>query len=200
MGENRVDDKLTAVSPADLYAALRADWPQVSQDTLVTRSALLVLLAQWAFETGWGHYCHNWNLGNAKHVAGDGHDYCMFHCTEVIGGKVVPFDPPNPACAFIAFASLEEATNYYLVSLRGRWRSAWQYALAGDAAGFCHQLKLQGYYTDDERHYTLSVQSCMHVLDAMIPPDPDPASFAAGALALAANSRELPAIEPPDAA
>jgi len=190
MTETQLPDLKTPVAPAELYAALRRAWPAIVQDTLVTRPALLVLCGQWAFETGWGHACHRYNLGNAKHVPGDGHEWCEFPCTEVINGTVITIDPPHPGCQFIAFETLDEACIYYLTSLRGRWRAAWPYALAGDAAGFCHQLKLQGYYTDDEHHYTLSVQSCSASIDHVIPPDPSAADVAHAALADAALKRD----------
>lgn len=194
--ETYVPDLMTPATPAELYTALRLAWPGVIQDTLVTREALLVLLAHWAFETGWGHYCHRNNLGNAKHVPGDGHDYTAFRHNEIVGGRVVWIDPPHDP--FIAFDNLLEGAAYYLTSLRGQWRAAWPFVLAGDPAGFCHALKVRGYYTDDEAHYTANVIGCMRTLDAMIPRDAPVGPVAQAALAQAANDRDFRNDDPPD--
>lgn len=175
MTESFVPDKLTPVTPTDLHASFVLSWPAIVQDVAITRPALLVMLAHWALETGFGHYCHCWNLGNAKHRPGDGHNYTAFRHNEIqAGGKVVWLDDPPrspPQDPFIAFASLNEGAIYYLTQLRARWRSAWPFVLAGDPDGFCHALKSAGYYTDDETHYTWLLKSCMHSLDQMIPAD-----------------------------
>lgn len=171
MAELCLPDRLTPCSPADLYATLRKVWPGVNVDSQPSRAALLVLLAHWALETGFGHFCHLWNLGNKKHVPNDGHDYTMFRCNEVIDGKIVWFDPPNPATWFVAFPTLESGAADYLVGLRGRFRTAWPFALAGDVQGFCHALKVAGYYTADEALYTAGVLRCYRQLDAAIPVD-----------------------------
>jgi hypothetical protein len=165
MTETLLPDRLTPCAPADLYASLRRAWPDAG------RSSLLVLLSHWALETGFGHYCHLFNLGNAKHVPGDGHDYTQFRCNEIIGGKVVWISPPDPGCSFVAFPDLDTGAAYYLGQLRGRFQSAWPFVEAGDVVGFCHALKLAHYYTADEGLYTAGVTRCYHQLDGTIPPD-----------------------------
>ena len=172
MTESCLPDRLTPIAAPLLYLSLRAQWLRLALDSAPTRASLLVLLAHWALETGFGHYTHWYNLGNAKHVAGDGQDYCQFRCNEIISGKVVWYDPPDPACSFVAFRDLDAGAAYYLVSLRGRFRIAWPFVLAGDVTGFCHALRLARYYTADEAIYTSGVTRCYHQLDAHIPPDP----------------------------
>lgn len=174
MTEQLLPDLLTPCSPADLYAALRAAWPDMCPGDPCTRASLLVLLGQWALETGWGKSCHRWNLGNAKHVPGDGHDYVQFRCSEVIGGKEIFFDPPNPATSFVAFPTLDEGARYYLGSLRHRFAFAWPSVLAGDPAGFSHALKVAHYYTADEALYTHAMVGTVAHAAALIPADPDP--------------------------
>ena len=174
MTEQLLPDKLTPCAPADLYAALRTAWTQACQDSSPARSSLLVLLAHWSLETGFGHACHRWNLGNKKHVPGDGHDYVQFRCNEIIGGKIVWISPPDPGCSFVAYPDLDAGTLDYLVGLRGEFRAAWPFVLAGDVQGFCHALKVAHYYTADEALYTSGVMRCYRQLDAAIPPDPDP--------------------------
>lgn len=163
----------TKCLPADLYAALGDAWRTlIGSDP--SRASKLVLVAHWALETGFGHACWNWNLGNVKHVAGDGRDYCQFRCNEVIHGQIVWFDPPDPATSFRAFATLEAGVVDYLALLRGQFGFAWPAVEAGDVADFCHRLKLRQYYTADEGQYTSGVLRCFHQLDLTIPADPDP--------------------------
>lgn len=161
----------TLCTPQELYVALATAWTKTAQEQLSTRAPLLVLLAHWALETGWGHACWNWNLGNYKHVAGDGRTYTMFRCSENINGQEVFFDPPNPATLFLAYDTLDAGALDYLTHLRGRFRQAWPAVLAGDPAQFCHLLKLQGYYTAPEATYTAGVVWCFNRLGRLIPLD-----------------------------
>lgn len=171
MSENCVSTSATLITPKELYAAMQVAWASLMSGEPCGRASLLTMLAQSAFETGWWHYCWDFNLGNVKHVPGDGHDYYMIRCNEYVGGKLVWYDPPSPATWFVSFPDLDTGVRCYLVALRGRFRSAWPYVLSGDPAGFCHALKVAGYYTDDEAHYTANVLGCYHTLDAGIPID-----------------------------
>ena len=172
MGEQLLQDHLTPCSPAELYASLKAAWVRFAQDSAPTRAGLLVLLSHWALETGWGHYCHAFNLGNKKRVPGDGHDYVQFRCNEIINGQVVWIDPPAPGCQFVAFPDLDSGALDYFIGMRGQFRSAWPAVIAGDPAQFCHLLKLAHYYTADEALYTHNAVWCFNKLDATIPADP----------------------------
>ena len=160
----------TQCTPAELYAALRDAWLRCAFDSVPTRASLLVLLAHWALETGFGHSCWNFNLGNKKRTPG--HEFYFMRCNEIIDGHVVWLDPPNPGCAFNSYADLESGCVDYLSGLRGTFRAAWPAVLAGDPAQFCHLLKLARYYTADEAIYTAGVMRCYHQLDATIAPDP----------------------------
>jgi hypothetical protein len=59
----------TPVSAPDFTRALLKVWPAA------TEAGAGVLWAHYAGETGGGAYCWNFNLGNHKHVRGDGYDY-----------------------------------------------------------------------------------------------------------------------------
>lgn len=59
----------TTPTKIDFARALLAAWPDA------TKEGAGVLYAHFAGETGDGVYCFNWNLGNVKHVKGDGFDY-----------------------------------------------------------------------------------------------------------------------------
>jgi hypothetical protein len=163
----------STIAPQDVYAAIHDAWGSLV-GTVPQRGQILVLMAQQAFETGWWHYCWDYNLGNAKHVAGDGRDYCMIRLNEVIGGKVVWFDPPNPATWMRAFDSLSAGVVDYLALMRGQFGYAWPAVEAQDPAAFCHALKARGYFTDDVDHYTSNVLGCYHSLSLTIPPDAVP--------------------------
>jgi hypothetical protein len=167
-------DLLTPCSPPELYTALRTAWATVCAPDPVTRPSLLVLMAQWAIETGWGHYCHRWNIGNYKHVPGDGRQWTMFPCGETVDGKNVMHYPPDPTCAFLAYDTLDEGAADYLGHLRGRFARAWPAVLAGDIGQFCHLLKIENYYTASEAQYTSTATWCFHHLDSVITPDAAP--------------------------
>jgi hypothetical protein len=116
-------------------------------------SSLLVLLAQWALETGRGRSMHCYNLGNVK-SAGTSGDWCFFRCDEIINDKVVWFEPDAAGCCFRAFADLNAGAADYLKTLNSRFQRSWPAVLSGDPAAFAHLLKLQGYYTANEAQYT----------------------------------------------
>lgn len=156
-------DKLTPASSADVYDALG----RVAYG--LGRESRLVLLSQWALETGGGRACHCWNLGNVKHVKGDGRTWTMFGCTEVLSGRVVRFEPPDPQTWFRAFATIDDGATDYVEILKGRFAAAWPAVEAGDVAAFGHALKLQRYYTADEHAYIALLQREHDALDKAIP-------------------------------
>ena len=204
MAEQLRPDRLTPVNATDVYLALRRAWESqvtdVALDTEQLRASLLVLLSQSAFETGFWKATHWFNLGNAKHVPGDGHDYTQFRCSEVLGGKEVFIDPPNPGCSFVAFDTLDDGAAYYLTSLRKRFASAWPAVLAGDVADFAHRLKLARYYTASEPVYTAGLIRCLAVLDRQIGRDTVPEPLAADRSAFLNEEAEEVGDEPPPSA
>jgi hypothetical protein len=78
-----VKDRLTPVTSQQFASTMSEAWP-VHFVTPASKSSVLVLTAQSVLETGWWKYCHNYNLGNMKSVAGDGWDYSFFACDEVL--------------------------------------------------------------------------------------------------------------------
>jgi hypothetical protein len=83
-----IPDRLTKVTAQQFIEDMKTEWPQSFAST-PTKSSVLVLTAQSILETGWWKYCHNYNYGNAKSVAGDGFDYSFFACDEVLYLPVV---------------------------------------------------------------------------------------------------------------
>ncbi len=148
----KLDDVLTPVTPNEVFGALQSAW-QRQFGALPQRSSLLVLLAQWALETGRGKSMHCFNLGNVK-SGGQAGDWCFFRCNEIIKGKVVWFDPDDAACRFRAFKTLEDGARDYLQTLHNRFTKAWPAVLEGAPADFSHLLRKQNYYTANEAQYT----------------------------------------------
>ena len=165
MAEQQQPDRLTVVTVLEVYAALRAAWRKF-MGAEPERASLLVLLAHWSLETGRGRGMHCFNLGNIKHVPGDGRDFCTFRASEVVGG-VERFS----VMAFRAYPSLEEGARDYLTELVGTFRYAWPAVLAGAPADFSHRLKVSRYYTADEGLYTRALVALVHGLDAEIGAD-----------------------------
>ena len=159
MSEPReLPDVLTPCTPTQLARELA--WAWIARfDSPPTTKALCILLAQWALETGRGRYCHAWNIGNAKSTRRDGRSWTYYRCNEVIGGKVVWFNPPDPGCCFRAYETLREGAVDYLDTIARRYKAAWPAVLNGDPAGFAHELKRLNYYTANENAYRNSVVS-----------------------------------------
>ena len=156
----------TRCTPEELYRELGDAWVRLCGSE-PTRASLLVLLAHWALETGFGHSCWCWNFGNVKHTAGDGRDYYTIRCNEIVGGKEIWI-----LGEFRAFDSIAAGVVDYMTILRGQFGFCWPQVEAGDPAAFCHALKQRGYYTADEAQYTAGVVRCYHQLDASIPDVP----------------------------
>ena len=164
MAEEQLPNILTHIDPRDLANALVSAWRSIFNEA-PKRESILVILAQSALETGRWRYCHAWNIGNIKHVPGDGRGFTYYRCNEVEHGKVVWYDPPNPACAFRAFRTLEEGAVDHLAFLRKRFAAAWHAVELGDPRVFVQQLKAHGYFTADEKPYENSVASIFHEYD-----------------------------------
>lgn len=168
----------TPVTAMQMYLALKDAWGQVVGEvaTPPKRESLLVLLAQWALETGRGGAMMNYNIAGIKSVVGDAHDFTFYATTEVMsiaqahqalgtglasiewehadqGLACVLFQPKHPATRFRAYGSLGESTPDYLALLMHRFSRAWIAVENGDPRVFAHLLKMQGYYTASEADY-----------------------------------------------
>ncbi|HWP06900.1 MAG TPA: peptidoglycan-binding protein [Polyangiaceae bacterium] len=171
----RVSDQLTPVTTAQVFDALGAAWRNAFAEE-PKRASLLVLLSQWALETGRGKSMHCYNLGNIKSRQASG-DWCFFACNEILGGKVRWFQPDEPECCFRAYPTLDAGAADYLTTLRERFQKAWPAVLAGDAAAFSHLLRESKYYTADEQQYTKTLQALFHEFDRSLPGNEGPASL-----------------------
>jgi hypothetical protein len=134
--------------------ALARAW-RLELGALPTKEQAGVLWAQYGIETGAGPWCFGWNIGNVKHVAGDGHDFHMLANTwELVNGKNVVFQPPHPATWFRTYPSLDVAMVEHLKFLRNkRYAPAWPAVELGDVGWFARLLKAAGYFTADATAY-----------------------------------------------
>ena len=199
MSENELGNVLTICSPQQMASALVRAWRELFDETPAKQS-VCILLSQWAEETGWGHSCHCWNIGNFKHIPGDGRCFTYFQCNEIINGKRVIFDPTiendRPYCCFRAYLTPEEGTLDYLASIYKQFREVWPAVLKGNPIEFAHILKLRGYYTAPELTYTTAIVSLFTQFSRLSFSEKDTAKFSeeerAQILALVSlTSREL---------
>ncbi len=193
MAEQLLPVLRTAVVRADYVRSAVRKWSLVGAG-IPLEASVAVLYAQYMIETG-GQSCFNFNLGNVKHVAGDGRDYHMLngvwegesparaaqliasgqaiadasanHATAVgAGRRSVIFVPPDPATWFRAFGSLDEGMGEHLQLLAKRFAKAWPAVLAGDVVAFAHALHDQRYFTADPDVYARGMRAPYEALIA----------------------------------
>jgi hypothetical protein len=154
MSENVVPIQRTTIDMRSYARALARAW-RAELGALPTKGQAGVLWAQYGIETGAGPWCWNNNIGNVKHVSGDGFDYFMLPNTwEIVNGKRVVFQPPNPATWFRAFPDLDMAMVEHFRFLRGkRYAPAWEGVEMADCGLFARKLKAAGYFTADANAY-----------------------------------------------
>lgn len=162
-------DRKTALTAAMAYRDFQTVLLELGLDIATLRKACPVFLAQSALETAHWGACHCFNFGNARPGRGWTGDICQFRCNEVLGGKVVWFNPPNPGepgygdplhgSSFRAFVSELDGVRDYFRLIKNHWPEAYAAALQGDAAAFVHGLKARGYFTADEAPYRAAVMN-----------------------------------------
>jgi hypothetical protein len=165
---SQVPLKRTPIAMSDYARGLIRAWHK-ALGVVPTKQAAGVLWAQYMIETG-GRASWNWNIGNRKHVAGDGHDHVELsgvwegfapkvaegmiargeaifstnpdHIKAVGRGRVaVILQPGQPGSKFVAYDSLDEAMVSHLAFLRKRFASCWPAVEAGDCLAFAKRLK-----------------------------------------------------------
>lgn len=159
-------DRITMAPLSAIAESMTRSWPG---GEFPKRESVLCVLAQNALETGFGKACHGWNLGNAKHIKGDGRGWSMFKCNEVLAGKVEWFSPPHPQTWFRAFDALDAGSKDYLDMLRERFDKSWPAIEAGDVETFGHALKVQRYYTADESAYVAGLKRIYDQIAKQVP-------------------------------
>jgi hypothetical protein len=180
--ERLVPTVRTTPTMASFARALYVVWPEAS------KASAGVLWAQFALETGRGAHCYGHNLGNVKHVAGDGHDYHALsgvwegrtpidaaklvaagrarmdpspdHARAVGPGKVsVLLEASDPGAWFRSFQTLADGMADYVALLRRRFGSAWSFVEMGDPVAFARALGRRGYYTASPDAYVAAMNA-----------------------------------------
>lgn len=178
----------THCTAQEMYESLRLAWYSVFGDANPKHESLLLLLCHWNIETAEGASMHNWNVGNVKSVAGDGHHYTWFdnvweglspdkakaliakgeafldddpsHVAAVGPNKVaVKFKAGHPQTRFRAFDSLDDGTEMYVRILSGRFAPAWPAVVDGDIKAFVAQLDAHNYFTANATKYYKAMMS-----------------------------------------
>lgn len=172
----------TPVDKVVLFNSMILAWEELFC-TLPLKDSIILLLSQWALETGHGSSMWCYNLGNVKAQPTGAYDYCFFACNELLptatahriaaadpehakitadradGNSWIWFYPKHLYSCFRGYQSLDAGTLAHLKLMHTRFEKAWPFVASGDPVGFCHALKQQRYYTADEGAYTAGVVS-----------------------------------------
>jgi hypothetical protein len=194
-------DLLTPFAFEEADEAMTAALPRGS--SIQVRS---LALAKTALETARWKKLHWFNWGNIKAGPDFMGMFTCFACGEELGdgshwfepdgtdknltkgtvARPVKYDVPpgHPQTRFRAYANrFDGAFEYVDFVNNGRYAQAWLSLLAGDAAGFVHNLKLKGYFTALEAPYLAGVVSMQREFAAKLQGQhPEPAQVDWGAI------------------
>jgi hypothetical protein len=163
----------TSLSLENAVTVFADAWARITASKL-TPEALAVTVTHCALESGNFNaprpgedpehhvercFCNNY--GNTRAATGEDCDVCQYRCNEIIGGKVVWYDPPAPQSTFRAFAEPSDgaAAQLSFLAHSTRYAQAWLRLLAGDPAGYVECLKRAGYFTGAIGPYETAVLS-----------------------------------------
>lgn len=184
-----VTSVLTPLTIPLVWNALLLRWETLGVNP--TRGAVELKLAHIHLETGLSS-CHCWNLGNIKHVDGDGRDWCNFTCGEEIEESKlasvvamapqnvsvvarytrsgapwvsIRLTPPHPWCRFRAFPTLEAGIDEQLAYLKNPKRQDVLGALqTGDPTKYCERLAAHSYFTASTSVYRRALVSRLEIV------------------------------------
>lgn len=162
--ETQVAATKTPVSVADMWQVMAAGWA-AQTGFMPSTEQLQVIMAQWMLETGNGASMIQWNVGNFKHVAGDGMNYATYQTSECTSGGS---NCTPQSGSFVAYDSLAAGVDaYYSAFVTGKWKVAWPAAVAGDVSAFAQALSDAGYYTASESSYESGMNARVTQLQGM---------------------------------
>ena len=150
MSEVQVARVGTPVTAQAVLNALAVAWPTVIGSD--PGSALQVLVAQSAFETGAWKAVWNNNLGNVKYTPGAGTDWFSMTASEGSGANTTMV-----GSKWRSYDSLAAGAAAWLAVLAHGYSTALGYAQQGDVADFVQALSSGGYFTGDEATYAAGV-------------------------------------------
>lgn len=153
----------TTYTQSQMIKAFVEAWKEL-YNKVPKKESIGVIWAQNALETGLTKAMWNNNVGNVKYFLNasdtESIQYCMLsNVWEMINGKKVTFQPPNPATWFRSFENLEKGVVFHFNFLKNnRYKDAWTAVESGDPALFAHLLKVKGYYTAAESDYVKAMK------------------------------------------
>lgn len=159
MSGNLVPTVRTTYTEYDIVKALIQGWI-ANEGKAPNQRQIGVIWAQNSLETGQSFSMWNNNVANVKYTEAAGAvDYCMLaNVWEIVNGKKVMFQPPNPATWFRSFPTLADGVTFQINFLKNkRYKTAWTAVESGNPAAFAHLLKLAGYYTAPEQDYVAAM-------------------------------------------
>ena len=176
-GQTVLPDLLTPFTDVELCGGMVEAYRHTFQED-IDRRQLCALAAQVILECGHGQYCHNWEIGNKKAAKLYQGLVQYFRCNEVESGKIVWYDPYNPACCFRAWLQLPPSIEAHLRFLGtattgtgrpNRYQRAWDAAKRGDWIAFADELGIAGYYTASRALYIKALTQIAAQLNATMP-------------------------------
>jgi hypothetical protein len=159
-----IPDDFTVVNADDAAKYISEGYRRVT-GSLPTPEVLLLLLAQFAGETGNGKSIHNYNFGNTKRTASSPY-WQQFPCGENDGpnGESVMYYPPDPKCHFDAYLDGYSGAEAFVKTLkrRDKW---WNGLQTGDVVKFVQALAMRPY-----AYFTASPASYLKLLKSRMEP------------------------------
>lgn len=163
---SQVERIQTPIGPLAFARGVIEAWKTLYGE-IPSKEAIGVLWGQYMIETG-GSATWNYNIGNVKHVAGDGYNWIDLPGTwEIYNGQKVVLQPGDPGRLFRAYTNYGEAFKHHLAFLKKKYTNAWERIISGQPREFAFDLKAgrdriigtgDDYYTGPENVYADAVE------------------------------------------
>ena len=171
-----IKDQLCNLNTDQAIEAFKVGYTKFMND-VPSKKTLAILVSQSALETGWWRAgLHCWNFGNTRcnpDKLSDGEYFTMFKCGEIIKGKEVFFEPPDPRSVFQAFESAEAGVRHHLrfLATKNNYKNSWVQAIKGNPEQYIIELKKAGYFTASLEKYKKTFMSVYNTILAKIEDD-----------------------------
>jgi len=159
---SQVERKQTPIGPVAFAKGIIEAWKSL-YGNVPSKETIGVLWGQYMIETG-GKSIWNYNIGNVKHVSGDGYNWFDLPGTwEIVNGQKVVLPEGSAGRLFRAYDSFGHAFKSHLKFLEKRYSRGWEALKDGDPVEFVHDIKAgrdgivgtnDDYFTGDLETYT----------------------------------------------
>lgn len=150
----RVSRIKTEVSEPQMAQAIIEAWRDLFGKP-PTKEQVSIILAQNALETGHRKSMYNYNIGN---LTTNGKNQYDFYDDLTTDEQVEPGKWVKKNLKYRAYPNLKDGVKDYLNLLRGKgYTSAWKNIVNPNPIAFSKSLKDSGYYTANEKPYTLAL-------------------------------------------